>query len=179
MATDRFGNTIIKGNYNVPYQVFDFSDYPQVFNSVSKSETTESVYITYSNSENNNRISVRFSTHINNAVEFGDQLDGDFATAYEILYHLGLKKRTFVPKKRLYIRANCIKRKLLNDYDEAELTMTEMYALGVGADITKFIGKRTKGGSWLILGEKVEELIETRKNRLGQLLQVGEYIYHD
>lgn len=179
MATDRLGNEIIKGDYNVSYSVFEFENHPQVYSSVSESETTESVYVTYGNSENGNRITVRFSTHVNNAVEFGDQLDGNFASRDEVLCHLGLKKRTFIPKKRPYIKASQVKRILANNYEEAELTMSEMYDLGLGADLSKFVGKRTKGGNWVICGDRVEELIETRQNRLGQSVQIGDYIYHD
>lgn len=179
MAIDRLGNEIIKGDYNVSYNVFDFPQYPQVYSSVSKSETTESVYVTYSNAENDTKITVRFSNHINNAVEFGDQLNGNFATANEVLCHLGLKRRTFVPRTKLYIKASQVKKTLLSNYEEADLTISEMYNLGKDADISKYIGKRTKGGNWIILGDKVEEMIETRQNRLGQSVQIGDYIYHD
>lgn len=143
MATDRLGNEIIKGDYNVSFDVFEFTDFPQVYNSVSKSETTESVYVRYTNQDNNNTIVVRFSNHVNNAVEFGDQLDGNFATADEVLCHLGLKKRTFVPKTRINIRAHQVKKIYMKDYEEADLTMSEMYALGVGADLSMYVGKRT------------------------------------
>lgn len=179
MATDRLGNEIIKGDYNVSFNVFSFENHPQVYSSVSKSETTESVYVTYVNEDNNYRITVRFSNHVNNAVEFGDQLDGNFASRDEVLCHLGLKKRTFIPKKKLYIKASQVKKILTSNYEEADLTMSEMYDLGLGADLSKYVGKRTKGGNWVIWGEKVEELIETRQNRLGQSVQIGEYIYHD
>lgn len=179
MATDRLGNEIITGDYNVNYNVFEFTDFPQVKSSVSKSETTESVYVSYINEDNGNRITVRFSTHINNAVEFGDQLDGNFATGNEVLYHLGLKKRTFVPNKKPNIIASQIKRALVQNYEMADITIKEMYDLGVGADLSQYTGKVAKNSNWLILGSKVDELIESRQNRLGQSVQIGKYVYHD
>ena len=56
MRTDKNGNYIGDGRFHVNHEVFDFSKYPQIETSVNFSDTTESVYVTYYNNENNNRI---------------------------------------------------------------------------------------------------------------------------
>lgn len=94
---DKSGNYIGDGTFNVEYDVLEFPEFTQIKNNVSKSDTTESVYVKYTNTENLNSVTVRFSNHENNAVKFGDQLNGFLATKNEILHRLGLVKRTFMP----------------------------------------------------------------------------------
>lgn len=177
--TDRQGNYIGNGSCHADYTVIDFSGYPQVSSSVSLSETTESVYVTYENKENGKTITARFSYHVNNAVVFGDQLDGFVASKDEILYRLGLKTRTFVPDTFLFINKKCVAKKDIEAglYEFAELTIKEMYDLGKGADLSAYTGKIAKDSNWLIEGNRVEEEIKTSTNFLGQRVQLGRYIY--
>lgn len=163
----------------VNHEIIDMSDFPQVHHSVNASNTSESVYVRYMNSDNSNSITVRFSNHENNAVKFGDQLDGLTATKNEVLAHLGLKKRVFVPKTKISVGAYKVKRSTTHLYEEAALTMSEIYELGVGADISMYKGMVTKGGNWIISGDTVEEVIETTLNTFGKVIQVGEYIYEN
>jgi hypothetical protein len=174
---DRSGNFIGDGSWNVDYTLFDFTDYPQINNSVSKSETTESVYVTYYNKDNNNSITLRFSEHDNNAVKFGDQLNGYFASKNEILAHLGLMKRTFVPIKKAFIKSQMVSKKNINKYEFADKTISEMYAMGVGADISKYNGKIAKGSNYLINDNFVGEYTKQRKNAFGDFVDIGNYIY--
>lgn len=175
---DKSGNVIGEGGWNVQYSVMEFEDYPQVTSSVSESKTSESVYVTYTNKDNNRFITVRFSNHENNAVRFGDQLDGFRVTKNEVLAHLGLKKRVFIPKKKfLYIATRQVKKKEVQNYEEADKTMRELYALGVNADISSYMGKIAQGSTYLILGEKVEEHQESRLDALGQLVPIGNWEY--
>ena len=176
MKTDRFGNYIGTGSSTTYYRVEDFSDYPQISASVSKSDTTESVYVRYYNSDNGNAITVRFSDHSNNATLFGDQLDWT-ATREEILFHLGLATRTFIPDTRLYIDSRQVGKKTLNQYEEAELTIGEMYELGAGADLSMFTGKVAKSSNYLIQGTQVQEVEVARSNISGQKARQGKFIY--
>lgn len=174
---DRDGNQIGDGSYHASYNTIDFPGYPQVSSSVSKSQSTESVYVTYTNSDNGKTVTVRFSNHENNAVKFGDQLDGNYATKGEILYHLGLINRTFVPDTRLFIDKRMVKDKEVGNYQEADLTIGEMYALGKDADISQYKGMLAKGSKYLILGDKVVEEKQTGINALGQTVYRGKFIY--
>jgi len=178
--TDRQGNYIGDGSCHVDYTVINFSEYPQISSSVSLSETTESVYVTYRNDENDKKITTRFSYHVNNAVAFGDQLNGFAAGKNEILYHLGLKTRTFIPDTFLFINKRCVAKKDMEAglYEFAELTIKEMYDLGKGADLSAYTGKIAKNSNYLILGSKVEEEVKTSTNILGQRVQLGRYIYN-
>lgn len=174
--TDRNGNPIGNGTYHVEHHVIDLSDYPQVSYSIDKSNTSETVYVKYFNSENGKEITVRFSWHENNAVMFGDQLPGS-ATSDEILYHLGLKTREFVPNTYLMIAKRMVKKIEMKNYEESELTIQEIYALGAGADISAHKGKLAKGSNWLIEGTEVVECKETRLDYLGRTNIIGKYIY--
>jgi len=176
---DRLGNPIGDGSYNVDYDILDFSEYPQIYTDVSRSETTETVYVTYINNDNLNRIIVRFSNHTNNAIEFGDQLDGNFASRNEVLYYLGLKKRTFIPNTYLSIDNRHVSKKDIAKgiYEEAELTIKEMYDLGKDADLSNFVGKLAKGSNYLIIGNKVNECIDKYTDRLGIEKIRGKCIY--
>ena len=174
---DRSGNLIGEGGWNVEHSVFDFNDYPQVTSSISKSETTESVYVTYTNRNTNQSVTLRFSNHENNAVKFGDQLNGDTATKAEVLYHLGLAKRTFIPKTYLWIDKQAIAKKNISKYEVCDKTIQEMYAMGEDADIAEYKGKLAKDSNYLILGDKVEKHEEQTKDILGQTVTRGRYIY--
>jgi hypothetical protein len=177
VKTDRSGNYIGDGKYHVKYSTFDFSEYPQIDTNVSLSETTESVYVTYKNNDNDKSITLRFSTHENNAVKFGDQLDGNIASKNEILYKLGLMNRKFIPKKRFSIRWSQPKKIDLHKYEIADKTMKELYDMGEGADISMYKGKLAKDSNYLITGDVVESFIESKKDFLGNEVQVGDYIY--
>lgn len=174
--TDRNDNPIGNGSYHVEHYIIDLENYPQVSYTVNRSNTSETVYVKYFNSENSKEITVRFSWHENNAVLFGDQLPGS-ATSDEILYHLGLKTRDFVPNTYLMIAKRMVKKVEMKDYKESELTIQEMYALGAGADISAHTGKLAKGSNWLIEGTVISEYEETRTNAFGNDVRVGKYIY--
>lgn len=176
---DSMGNIIGNGDYHAGYTVFDFSDYPQISAKTALSETTESVYITYRNDDNSRRITVRFSNHINNATIFGDQLNGLTVSKDEVLYHLGLKERTFVPDTYLSIAKRCVAKKDIESgmYSFADVSIKDMYALGKGADLSPYKGKIAKDSNYLILGDKVEEFIKTSMNWLGFEVQIGHYLY--
>ena len=105
---DKEGNPIGDGKYTHDYSIYTFVDYPQIVSSVSKSDTTESVYVTYFNKENNKQVTVRFSDHNDNGIRFGIYLPGG-CNPKEILAKLGLVRvvdkpwgkipKTTVPKK--------------------------------------------------------------------------------
>lgn len=173
---DSNGNQIGNGTYHVEHHVIDLSDYPQVSWEISKSDTTESVYVKYYNSDNGKEITVRFSFHDNNATRFGDQLNGNLASSNEILFRLGLKTREFIPNTFLWVMKKKVRRIDCHLYEESELTIQEMYALGAGADISAYTGKLAKGSGWLIQGTEVIEMEETKSNDFGTY-RVGKYIY--
>lgn len=162
---DRLGNIVGDGRFHADYNVFDFSTlgYDFIESSVSKSETSESVYVYYRNTKNDKVACVRFSWHTCNAVRFGDVLD--FTDKDEILYRLGLKtkKRIDEFKTRLVIYFQSVKKIDADKYEEAELTIQEMYALGAGADISQYVGKLAKGSRYLILCG----VIEAREYKVG------------
>lgn len=176
MITDRFGNYIGSNSEATTYRVEDFSNFPQISSSVSKSTTTESVYVRYYNSDNSQSIVVRFSDHSNNATLFGDQLDWT-ASREEILFHLGLATRTFIPNTRLFIDSRQVSKKTLHQYEEAELTIGEMYELGTGADLSDYTGKLAKGSNYLIQGTKVKEFKDTRIDAFGNERVFGKFVY--
>lgn len=155
---DKFGNIIGNGNFHALYDVYDFAKdgYNFITSSVQKSNTSESVYVIYCNTRNYKKVTVRFSNHMSNSVLFGDELCK--TDVNEILYRLGLKGKKIVNRTRLYIYTKCIKKKEIGQYEEAELTIQEMYALGVGADLSAYKGKVAKGGRSLICGDKIEEV---------------------
>lgn len=174
---DRKGNEIGDGSFHSDYEVFEFTDYPSVSAKVDKSETTESVYVKYTNSLNNETITVRFSNHENNAMKFGDQLNGFLATRNEVLARLDLIDRVFIPDTYLSISNTQVKRSETHLYEESDLTIQEMYELGENADLSAHVGKRAKGSNRVIKGDKVQLLISTRQNAFGQSVQVGTYEY--
>lgn len=176
MKTDRFGNYIGTDSSNTFYRVEDFSDYPQISSSISKSDSTESVYVRYYNSDNGLSIVVRFSDHSNNATLLGDQLDWT-ASREEILFHLGLATRTFIPYTRLFIASRQVSKKRLAEYQEAELTISQMYELGAGADLSDYTGKLAKGSNYLIQGTQVKEIKDTRIDAFGNERVLGEFVY--
>ncbi len=157
--TDKSGNPIGDGNFHVDYFVEDMTEYPQVKISVSKSDSTESVYVRYFNEDNAESITLRFSMHENNAVKFGYQLNGYTASKNDILYELGLINRKFVPNTYLSITKRQVKKVDLPKYEESNLSIKEMYDLGEGADISMHKGKIAKGSNYLIQGDTVEKII--------------------
>ncbi len=181
LKTDRRGNYIGDGSFHVDYNVTDFSKkYPQIKSEVNESDTTESVYVTYRNTDNNKKVTLRFSDHENNAVKWGDQLDGRWTSNDEILYHLGLKEREFIPDKYLSVPYRQIKKKEMKNYEEAPLTIQEIYALGKDADLSEYKGKLAKNSNYLIEGDKItEHEIVRRDPLLGYTYRTGKYIYRD
>lgn len=177
-TTDRNGNIIGDGSCHADYKVYDLADY-EVTASISESQNSESVYVTYSCAKTHKCITCRFSFHENNAVRFGEQLNGLLATQDEILYRLGLKKAVFVPETYLMIATQQVAKKRLHLYEESLLTIQELYALGEGADLTEHVGKVAKGSNYLILGDKVLKCEKTRRDAFGREVVIGEYIYID
>ena len=177
MKKDRNDNLIGDGSWHVKHHILDLGEYPQVHYKVQKSNTSESVYVKYFNAENGKQITARFSLHENNAVRFGEQLNGYTAERDEVLYYLGLKEREFIPNTFLAIAKRMVKKIEMKNYKESELTIQEIYALGAGADISEHTGKLAKGSNWLIEGDKITEMEESRINDLGQEVIIGKYIY--
>ena len=159
---DKRDNFIGDGTYHVDYEVIDFKKlgYDYIKSEVSFSDTTESVYVYYINQKNNEVAVVRFSTHTCNAVKFGIVLE--HAIEEEILYKLGIMKRKRVEDKetRLSITSQQVKKVDAYKYEEAPLTIQEMYALGAEADLSQYKGKLAKGSRYLILGDKVREFTD-------------------
>ena len=176
---DHSGNLIGDGSWHIEPEVYEFTEYPQIKSSVDYSQSTESTYVTYRNTENDKKITVRFSEHESNAVKFGDQLNGVYASKNKILYYLGLKKREFVPDKFIFIGSRQVAKKELGNYEEADKTIQEMYALGANADISMYKGKIAKGSNYLIIDDIVSEQIRTKRDFLGNPVQLGKYIYKD
>ena len=174
MKYDRLGNNILTAEFHAKYDVIKFNNY-KILTSIDFSQTTESVYVTYR--YNDKSITCRFSNHICNAVEFGDQLDGNLATPNEILYKLGLVSRIFIPETFLYIDKYSVKKSKMVNYEECELTLKEMYNLGANFDISKFTGKLAKGTNTIINGSKIEVVEKTGINRLGSKIVYGTFIY--
>lgn len=150
---------------------------------VNEAVTSESVYVNYYNPENGKKCICRFSTHTCNGEKFGDYLNGYTASRDEIMFRLGLKKRTFVPNiiERLVIDADFIskdERKKLNE-ERLNVTIKDLYAMGEGADLTEYVGKVTSDGKWRIKGDKVVKDVfeETGTDFLGQKVRIGKYIY--
>lgn len=177
--TDREGNPIGDGSHYTKHKVETFDEYPQIKSSVQKSATTESVYVTYHNTDNGKTIRVRFSNHVNNATKFGDELDGAIATKDEILYHLGLRDREFIPMTEAVIPSRQVSKKDLQNktYPESDLTIQEMYKkVQDGESIANEVGKVAKGSNYLIVGDgSIQEV--TRKNAFGETVRVGDYRY--
>lgn len=160
MATkkDRYDNVISDGTTHATYDVYDFASagYDFIESSVSLSNTSESVYVTYRNTLNLKSVDVRFSWHTSNGVKFGDVLT--YTDVNEILYRLGVKGKRVINNTRPFIMTQFLKKKDVLQYEEAPLTIQEMYALGIGADLSSYKGKVAKGGRHLIQGEKIEEI---------------------
>lgn len=153
--TDRFGFQIGDASHHNRYEVREFPNYPEVVSSVSKSWNSESVYVKYFNTKNARSITVRFSNHMNNAVLFGDQLT-PAATNEEILYELGILGRKPIIEESPRIVQQQIAKKDLDKYEEAELSLQEMYKLGIGADISKYKGKLAKNSNLLIESDTIK-----------------------
>lgn len=158
MKKDRYDNVISDGTIHAIYDVHNFAEdgYDFIESSVSLSNTSESVYVKYTNTRNLKSVSVRFSWHASNGVQFGDVLT--HTDVNEILYRLGVKGKRIINNTRPFIMTRFLKKKDVAQYEEAPLTIQEMYALGIGADLSSYKGKVAKGGRHLIQGDKVEEI---------------------
>ena len=153
-TTDKHDNPIGDGAFHCTYNVIDLTSYG-VRSTISFSDTTESVYVSYINDNNSKRITARFSHHINNAVKFGDQLNGFLATEDEILFHLGLMKRTFKPAIILQLGRNTVKAKKIHEYKSCGLTLPELFDLGAGADVSMYVGMLIEGTNEVITSSKI------------------------
>lgn len=172
MKADRNGNMIGNGYFHTSYSVIEHEG---VSHEINKSQTTETVYVKYYSEHGS--ITVRFSNHENNAVKFGDQLDGNTVTKMELLAHLGLMKRTFIPHVSKSVPTTQIKMKKVKDYEQADLTIQEMYELPVGTDLSKYVGKVAKSSNYRIDGNKITEIFSYRSDMFGQKVKIGEYKY--
>lgn len=169
---DKKDNAIGDGSFHVNYTIEVIEG---ATSSVSKSQTTESVYVTYSFGEKS--VTVRFSNHNCNAVTFGDQLNGYIASREEIMFALGLATRTFTPVVSLVIEKRQVSKATIANYEEANVTIQEIYAMGAGADLSSYCGKLAKRSNWLITGTKITESKQYRQNALGQQVEIGTYTY--
>ncbi len=96
----------------------------------------------------------------------GPNYQGHFSLIPEhILWKLGFMKREFIQDTYLGIGNRQLSNADLDKYEEAELTIQEMYELGDGADLSKFVGKRAKGGRYLITGNRVNRFKHPDKNK--------------
>lgn len=161
---DRNGQPIGDGSVHFPYEVVDFSGYPQISHRVSESVGTESVYVTYTNEDTGAKATVRFSGHENNATKFGDQLSGWYNNSpvkqqmeNELKYRLGLVDRKYIYAKSIPTRSVSNKELAAGTYPEADKTIQELYELPVGTDLAQYKGKLAKGSRYLITGGKVKE----------------------
>ncbi|MDR2594541.1 MAG: hypothetical protein LBC87_07215 [Fibromonadaceae bacterium] len=175
---DKKGNAIGDGKHHIKPIVLQFPNHPEIKSEVGFSQSSESSYVYYTNKNNGKRISVRFSMHENNAVKFGDQLNGYLATEDEILFHLGFKKRTFIPAVELSIAHNQVSLKKLDKYEMLSETLADLFKLGAGADLSNYYGKVTADLK-LITGKRVNSYKKESKNLVGEWVEVGKYIYED
>lgn len=171
--TDRYDNQILTPG-SCYYKVMDLSKYG-VTSSVSESQSSESIYVYYSYGIE--RVAVRFSLHMNNAVQFGDQLDGNTATEIEVLHRLGLAKRTFIPLVRKWISKESVSKKVAKTLPECQLTLKELYELPVGTDISMYRGMVVKNTTFRLCADTVQEVAETRINSFGDAVAIGDYKY--
>ena len=160
------------------YYVADFPE-TDIKSSVEFSDSSESVYVRYSSKKTGKSVTCRFSWHQSNAERFGDVLNGYWAGMDDILFRLGYKNRKFIPDTQLVIISRKVAKKQLALYEEAPLTIREMYALGEGADLTQYVGKIAKGGNYLILGDKVEKSVIKVRDSLGIERVRGSFIYEN
>lgn len=155
---DENGMMIGDGNTHCTFNIEDFTGYP-IKATVSESLSTESVYVTYLNTETLALAKVRFSSHICNDVKFGAVVDGRSSDARnEILYRLGFLNRRTVYKKFNWISRQSVAKKKLHLYEECDKTFEELRSLPTGTDISEYKGKLLKGTAEVITCDKVFEL---------------------
>lgn len=142
--------------------IVDFGDFPQISVKVEFSLTTESVYVKYRNNATGDVATVRFSYHENNAVRLGVELNGWKANCplakraeNELKYRLGLTSKTIEYGKK--ITSRMVAKRDVDNYEVADVTMSELYALPIGSNISQYTGKIAKNSRYLILGSEVEE----------------------
>jgi hypothetical protein len=179
VRTDKEGNYIGDGAFHNQYHIEDMSMYADVDVRLEKSNTSESVYVVYTRAVGSEikSIKVRFSNHNNNGVRLGMELDGNFASREEILYHLDYATREFIPQTQLMIASRQVKKVLIPTFEECDKTMRELYAMGKDADLSAYVGKLAKGSNYLIQGTKVEEHFVKRLDAFGNEVFVGHYNY--
>ena len=151
-SEDRLGNEIGNGTYHVNYKMYDIEG---VYSEVQESETTESVYVFYSCKMTGKSIACRFSSHTCNAVEFGDKLNGYFASENEIKYRLGLMNREAILVEKKYIPSHSVKKSTISNYEVIPHTFQELYDMPLGTDFSNYIGKIAAGS--LVLSNTIIE----------------------
>lgn len=111
---DRFGNPIGDGTYHANYTVYDI---PGTEVSISPSESSESVYVTYFNPGKSHSTS-RFSHH------FSNQENKD---PMQIMSELGMLKSKPIVEKRLL--GNFVKQKKIDSYPSSGKTYDELRSM--------------------------------------------------
>lgn len=79
----------------------------------------------------------------------------------------------------MYIGTRQVAKKDIDKYEQAPLTIKELYELGANADLSKYKGKLAKDSNYLILSDEVKEFKETKRDYLGNEVRIGEYVYMD
>ena len=152
---DENGMLIGDGSTHCTYYIEDFGSMP-ICTIVNESLSSESVYISYVNTETNESVKVRFSSHISNDVKFGAVIDGYSGNVRnEILYRLGFISREFVPHYTNHIHTQYVAKKKLHLYEECDKSLAELVALPEGTDISAYRGKRIKGTNEIITSDTV------------------------
>ena len=64
-------------------------------------------------------------------------------------------KRTFKPNIILQLGRNTVKAKKINEYKSCGLTLSELFALGDGADISMYVGMLIEGTDKVITSSKI------------------------
>lgn len=122
---DKFGNPIGDGTYHTRYEVYDI---PGTEVSISPSNTSESVYVTYYG-PNGKKSTSRFSNH------FSNQEDNDFIG---ILADLGMIRSE--PRYEKKLLGQNVKKSKVVEYPSSGMTYTELLNLPED-ELSKYKGK--------------------------------------
>ncbi len=152
---DENGNAIGDGTEHMPYDIENFGGYG-IRHIVEEAATSESVYVTYIDTQSGKSAKVRFSGHISNDVKEGLVIDGrGLNVRDEILYRLGHKSKEWCPFIVAYVCKEAVGKKRIANFEVGPMTLDEILALPVGTDINECKGKIAKGSNWLIKNDKV------------------------
>ena len=142
---------------------------------VTKSNTSESVYVTYC--KDDKRVVVRFSNHTCNSLEWGNVLDGNFATVNEIKFRLEMISRKAILVEKTIIGTQKCKKVDMDKYEELEYTIQDLYKMPIDTDFTPFIGKRCKNSQYVVISG-IEKYNPFRVDNLGNKhYEVEKFIY--